>query len=92
MVFDWDENKSASNLSKHGVSFESAKAVFMDPSAIIESDESDDVEERWRIIGMAAANVLFVVFTERNDGVNRIITARRANRHEQDRYFRQALP
>lgn len=91
-MFDWDKNKAASNLRKHGVSFDRAMAVFTDPSAIIESDESDDVEERWRIIGMAAADVLFVVFTERDDGVNRIITARRANRHEQNRYFRQALP
>ncbi len=91
MEFEWDEHKADRNLAKHGVSFEAAKGVFRDPFALTEPDD-EPTEERWRIIGLAQPGVLFVVFTERNGGVIRIISARRANRHEQDRYYRQALP
>lgn len=91
MEFEWDEHKADRNLAKHGVGFEAAKGVFRDPFALTEPDD-EPAEERWRIIGLAQTGVLFVVFTERSGGVIRIISARRANRHEQDRYYRQAFP
>ncbi len=62
---------------------ERREGVFSDPFAL--------TEERWRIIGLTQAGVLFVVFTERSGGVIRFISARRATRHEQNRYHRQAL-
>jgi uncharacterized DUF497 family protein len=92
MKFEWDERKAAANLTKHGVSFEAARGVFYDPSAVTELDCSEPNEERWRIIGLAQGGVLFVVFTERSDGIIRMISARKATRHEQDRYYRQAFP
>lgn len=92
MEFDWDWRKAASNITKHGVTFETAREVFRDPRALIEEDYSDSDEERWRIIGIAQGGVLFVVFTEREGDVIRIISARKANRHEQDRYYREAFP
>lgn len=88
--FEWDDEKAAKNERRHGVTFERARKVFDDPNAIDEPDDDPD-EERWRRIAMAGGQVLFVVTTER-DGRQRIITARRATRNEQDRYYRQALP
>ena len=92
MKFEWDERKAVINLAKHGVTFEAAKDVFRDPFALTELDRDEAVEERWRIIGLTQTGVLFVVFTERSGGAIRIISARRATRHEQDRYYRQAFP
>ncbi len=91
MEFEWDEHKAGRNLAKHGISFEAAKEVFRDPFALTEPDD-EPTEERWRMIGLAQTGVLFVVFTERSGGAIRVISARRANRHEQDRYYRQAFP
>lgn len=88
--FEWDDAKAASNLAKHGVSFEDACAVFDDPSAIGEADPGVHREVRLRTIGSTGSRVLFVVSTEVDDDVTRIISARRATRHEEDRYYRQA--
>ena len=90
--FEWDDAKAASNLQKHNVSFDDAKLALGDPFAIIEPDYSEPAEERWRTTGMAANSIVFVVTTEPDDHTIRIISARRATRHEQARYHRQARP
>ncbi len=92
MGFGWDKRKAASNLAKHGVAFETAQDVFCDPYALIEIDYSEPTEERWQIVGRTLGGILFVVFTELHDDSIRIISARRATRNEQDRYYRQAFP
>jgi len=91
MEFEWDPKKDARNFAKHGYTFQEAKAVFADPNVVFELDGAE-VEERWRAIGLSADRILFVVFVERGFDRVRIISARRAERHEKDRYFRQALP
>ncbi|MEM1195668.1 MAG: BrnT family toxin [Pseudomonadota bacterium] len=84
--FEWDDAKAAQNLSKHGVSFEEAKAVFRDPFAIeLLDDRHDYGEERHILIGMSASNVLVVVHTDRNDK-HRIISARKAEPNERKFY------
>ena len=88
--FEWDDDKAVSNERKHGVTFDEASEVFDDPLQLIECDD-DSNEERWRHIGICSNGILFVVATERGQRT-RIIMARRVNRHEQDRYRRQALP
>ena len=90
--FEWDDEKARANLAKHGVSFEEAALVFDDPNYVVEPDESVFYEERWRTTGLALGRVLFVVSTERNGNVIRIISARTATRHEENRYYRQAFP
>ncbi|MBA4173666.1 MAG: hypothetical protein C0511_13705 [Hyphomicrobium sp.] len=90
--FEWDDDKARANLLKHGVSFEDASLVFDDDLALVEADVSAGYEERWRTIGIAHGGVLFVISTERENEIIRIISARPASRHEQDRYYRQALP
>jgi uncharacterized protein len=87
--FQWDNTKAAENFAKHGVSFESARAVFADPFAIEQIDDRENYgEERLTIIGMAAARLLFVAFTMRED-VIRIISARAAEPFEKREYHEQ---
>jgi uncharacterized DUF497 family protein len=85
--FTWDENKNIINQVKHGVSFNTAKMVFTDPNQyeILDSGHST-TEKRWKVIGLAGWEVLVVIFTER-DGFIRIISARKANKTEQEVYF-----
>lgn len=86
MQFEWDEEKAALNLKKHGVRFETAARVFCDENRIelFDSIHSDE-EERYNTIGMVD-NILFVVYTERKNRV-RFIPARPANRKERRLYY-----
>jgi uncharacterized DUF497 family protein len=86
-AFEWDETKAADNYAKHGVSFELATTVFKDPFAIERLDDREDYgEDRFILIGTMEGVVFTVVYTERNGRI-RIISARRATKHEQDDYF-----
>ena len=83
MDFEWDENKAAANLSKHGVSFDEAKTVFDDPFHIdfYDPDHSRE-EERYLIFGESHRHRLLIVsYTERVSGI-RLISAREATRGE----------
>jgi uncharacterized protein len=88
-LFEWNPAKARTNLTKHGVDFEVAKDVFLDRAGIIDIDDGDPAEERWRIIGRAGGKLLFVVFKEQDDDVIRIISAREANKREERRYYGQ---
>ena len=92
MEFEWDPRKAKANKAKHGVDFELAKDVFRDPARLSSLDDSSEDEERWRIIGLAGGKVLFVVYTERDGDVIRIISAREASKREARDYFGQAAP
>jgi uncharacterized DUF497 family protein len=83
-AFEWDETTAARNFAKHGVSFATATKVFRDPFGVERLDDRDDHgEDRFILTGMADDAVLTVVYTERAGRV-RIISARRATRHEED--------
>jgi hypothetical protein len=85
--FGWDKSKAKSNYAKHGVSFDLAKEVFRDPFAVEFLDDRQDYgEERFVIIGMVRGHLLCVAYAERNE-VIRIVSARRATKHEQEAYF-----
>ena len=68
MEFEWDANKAASNLSKHGVSFVEAMTVFGDPLEVMISDPvHSEAELRFVSIGVSEAGRLLVVaYTERD--------------------------
>ena len=92
MNFDWDAAKAASNKAKHGVSFNVAAKVFLDPNRIEMYDGREDYEEdRWATIGYVDPAVLFVVYTVRDEETIRIISARKAVHYEQKQY-REANP
>ncbi|MDB5814829.1 MAG: hypothetical protein JWN23_1946 [Rhodocyclales bacterium] len=87
--FEWDRAKAATNLKKHGVSFEEAQSVFFDEFAVQFFDEEHSAqEERFLMLGMNFdANLLLVCHCEREAGaVIRIISARKATRREQAFY------
>lgn len=87
--FEWDDAKAAANLQQHGVAFSEAVKAFRDPFAVERSDDRLDYgEERVNLVGMCDGTLLHVTYTERNDRT-RIISARRAERHEQDDYYRE---
>lgn len=82
--FEWDADKAASNVAKHGVSFEEAATTFFDPHAMELDNGSPD--GRLALIGYSEpARLLLVVFVERGER-DRIISARRATGSERDRY------
>jgi uncharacterized protein len=85
MAYQWDTDKAATNLRKHGIDFADAVSVFSDDLAITISDERFD-EERFITIGMdALGRVLVVVYTLRGKDI-RLISARPATRPERRQY------
>ncbi|EAN8329655.1 BrnT family toxin [Salmonella enterica] len=90
MKLEWDAEKAARNLKKHGVAFEDAALVFHDTQRLeIYDDREGYGEDRWAIIGYADPALLFVVYTVRHEDTIRIISARKANEQERRKY-RQA--
>jgi uncharacterized DUF497 family protein len=69
--FEWDPNKAKVNIKKHGVSFEQAAGIFLDPLQIVIFDsEHSEVEECWITLGKTNDGVLLVVvhtFKEHED-------------------------
>ena len=88
--FEWDPQKAAANIVKHGVSFTLAIEVWDDPLHIVLPDRIDDGEERWHAIGSVAGISLLIVvhsyLDETEAEVIRIIGARPATRHERRQY------
>lgn len=83
MRFEWDPRKAASNLRRHGVSFDEASTAFGDPLARLIDDPRHSVgEHRMVLLGRSVQDRLLVVmFTERGD-IIRLISARPATRRE----------
>ncbi len=87
--FEWDEEKNQSNTKKHKVTFEEAKTVFFDPSALIIHDPDHSSEEdRFLIMGLSQSlKVLIVCHCYRSDDeIIRIISARKADKDETKQY------
>ena len=89
LLFEWDEDKAAANIRKHGISFETAGRVFQDDSRIeiFDSLHSND-ENRMLAIGMVD-EILSVVYTERHEQTIRLISARKATKKERSMYYEQ---
>lgn len=89
--FEWDKSKATINLKKHGVSFEEAKSAFSDERAklIADPDHSED-EDRFILLGYSSSmRLLIVCHCYRTDeSIIRIISARKASRHEAASYRR----
>lgn len=92
LEFEWDDGKAAANWRDHGVAFSEAILAFRDTFAVERIDDRQDYgEERINLIGMCEGVLLHVTYTERSERI-RIISARRAERHEQDDYYRENSP
>jgi uncharacterized DUF497 family protein len=87
MRFEWDENKAAANLEKHGVSFEEAATVFGDPISDTFDDPDHSAEEcRFVIIGMSEKGKMLIVAHTDDGEIVRLISAREPTRGEREFY------
>jgi uncharacterized protein len=86
MEVEWDPNKAAINLKRHGVRFSDAEAVLFDPNALSFEDTTAQEEQRFIVIGMDHLwRLLVVVYTDRGNRV-RLISARSATHSERQKY------
>jgi len=86
MRFEWDEDKNRINIRKHGLDFADAREIFTMPMLVALDDKENYGEERWIGIGMLKSRVVVVVYVERGEDAIRIISLRKALRHERKRY------
>jgi uncharacterized DUF497 family protein len=87
MKFEWDTAKAASNVRKHGVSFDEAGSVFLDQLAVSGPDPDHSVgESRYITFGMSSLGRLLAVSHTYRPGAIRIISARRVTRAERKIY------
>ena len=89
--FEWDRKKAALNRRKHGISFEEAQTVFYDENAVefFDPDHSDQ-EDRFIMLGLSFKLRVLVVChcVRKTPSVIRIVSARKATRHEAETYGR----
>jgi len=84
--FTWDEAKNRINQQKHGLSFQTAQLVFDDPLQLTKFDRVEQGEERWHTIGsIGGLSVILVVHLQEDQSI-RIISARKATKHEMRAY------
>jgi uncharacterized DUF497 family protein len=87
--FVWDEKKNRANIKKHDLDFADALPAFADP---LQKEYYDDKhsglhEDRFLLAGFAENCLLLVSFTEPEPGTFRIISARKADKHEEEKYY-----
>jgi uncharacterized DUF497 family protein len=89
LEFEWGDDKAAVNWREHGIAFHEAAKAFRDPFAVERIDRRRDYgEERINLVGMCEGVLIHVTYTERGERI-RLISARRAERNEQDDYYRE---
>ena len=84
MRFEYDPEKSRSNQTKHGLSFEQTKLLWQSPFIEIEAKVVD--EPRYMIIGQIKGKCYSCIYTLRS-GVIRLISARRSRKSEEKLYY-----
>jgi hypothetical protein len=87
MEFEFDPKKSEANLEKHGIDFDSAKAIWLDINAV-EISAKSETEIRKMLVAKYDGRVWSAIFTERKGKV-RIISIRRARKNEEILYEKQ---
>ena len=84
--FEWDADKAAANLRKHGVSFDEATAFNDRLSILLRDPDHSAGEERYLVMGLSTRDRLLVVAFVERPPRTRIISARLANRRERHDY------
>ena len=88
MKITYDPKKSAKNIVERGLPFERVADLDWSSAVVIEDDRRDYGERRFRVFGYIGERLHAVVFTPRDDAVH-VISFRKANRKEVNRYVRQ---
>lgn len=86
MRLEWDEDKCAINLAKHGLDFVDASRIFRAPFFVELDDREDYGEDRWIGAGMLDERIVVMVFTMPEEEVVRVISLRKALSHERKAY------
>jgi uncharacterized protein len=86
VYFEWDEHKNQENIRKHGLDFSDAWQIFAGPLFPELDLRSDYGEDRWSVIGLLGNRVVVVTLTLGSDEVLRVISLRKALRHERERF------
>ena len=80
MKFEWDDQKSISNKEKHGISFDTAKALWLDERRV-EIEIPFPSENRWALVAKLQGKIWTAIYTMRSD-IIRLISVRRARTRE----------
>lgn len=88
MKFTWDEEKRRTNIEKHGIDFADVPPMFDGDIVTIEDTRFDYGETRYITFGLLKFRVIVVAHTDEN-GVIRIISARKATKNEEKLYFKE---
>ena len=87
LLFEWDSRKARSNKKKHGITFEEASTIFGDILSITIDDPGHSLgEDRFVTVGTSVSGRLIVVVHTEQADIIRIISARKATRHERKQY------
>jgi len=89
MIFEWEAKKSKANRAKHGIDFETAKALWLDESRL-EIGVAFPDEERWALIAMTQGKIWTAIYTMRNKNI-RLISVRRARAKEVKLYEEKTI-
>lgn len=90
MRFEWDEQKRIINIQRHGIDFRDAIDVFAGEIVTVEDARFDYGEQRFVSLGLLKERLIVIVHTETED-VIRFISARKATKYEQKRYFERIV-
>ena len=87
--FSWDKRKARSNQQKHDVSFEEAETVFLDENGLLLDDPDHSWDERrFVLLGLSSSlRILLVCHCFLDEDIIRLISARRASKHERRQYL-----
>ena len=88
MRFEWDENKRLINIRKHGIDFADVPSMFELDTVTVIDDRFEYGETRYQTLGSLKTRIIMVVHTE-SETVIRIISARKANKYEEETYFNE---
>ena len=90
MTYTWDPTKNRRNIARHDVDFQDAQDIFDGPTLEIVDERFDYGEVRVKAIGIVSGIEIAVIYTEVSEDERRIISARRAERHEREAYWKNA--
>jgi len=89
MRFEWDAEKNKANIHKHRIDFDDVPPVFDGPMYVALDTRKEYGEDRWIGIGLLGQAIVVVVFLEKANDTIRIISARKAEKHEREKFKKE---
>jgi uncharacterized DUF497 family protein len=89
MRFEWDDAKRRGNLKRHGIDFAVVEKVLNGDTFTVLDDRFDYGEMRFQTLGLLRDEVVAITHTE-SDEVIRVISIRKATKHEEESYFKKS--